>query len=61
MTRTTRTTDDYRERTEQTYNRGQKSLGHFVLAFYVEVARNQQFTLIEMVLERFSPAPPKQC
>lgn len=30
--------------------------------FYMEVARNQQFTLIEIALESFlPPAPPKQC
>ena len=30
--------------------------------FYVEVcARNQQFTLIEIALERYPPGPPTQC
>ena len=29
--------------------------------FYVESARKQQFALIDIALERFSPAPPEQC
>lgn len=45
-----------------TYNPGQKSLVHlhvFVLAFYTEVGRNQQFTLIEIALGRLLPRSPQ--
>lgn len=42
------------------YNPGQEGMRHFpfLLLCYVEIASNQQFTLIEIALHRSSPPPP---